>query len=672
MTNQPSLVIRGGTVVDGTGGEPFIADVAIKGRTISAIGKDLPVRGMCEVDATGKIVTPGWVDAHTHFDAQATWDPYCTPSTGNGVTTLAVGNCGVGFAPCQESLRDFLVDLMDSVEDIPGSALHEGIRWEWETFPEYLEALSRREFACDVGVFIGHGPIRTWVLGNRASCSDRPGGPENDPVLPHEIERMAKVVEEAVAAGALGFSTSRQLLHRDKSGVLTPGSLASSQEMLAIGNAIVAAGGGVFQLANDYSTYDDVPPEKRDPEKVMKHFNDEWRWINKLAVKNPDKLTITTGVGTGMSKDTADWHRHMFKRLDWIKKKGGNMIGQVMTRFGGVHYSLSSGVHPFLLSNTYNGLVQEIGNDIQKLTCRMSGTSLRRTIIAETRAEAKKGKHPAMGALMAVLGWPEMIFPWCVDYEPAEEQSLRSRAKHEGKSLLECTYDLLIQIDASHAGILWKPLYNYGTMDGEPIREMLLHERVVPGFADAGAHVRFVCDATSPTHLLTHWVRDRTRGARVPIEQVVRKHTAATAALLGLADRGELRPGMKADLNVIDLEKLKLLPPEWVTDLPLGAGRWVQRVEGYQLTVISGEVTYENGVPTGALPGCLVRNPRRIGLQGSLKGSVLPAQHAAVVSDIDLTEHALEISKSKTAGASAVGRTLRATPTDSKTGRSRL
>jgi len=648
--------------VDGTGAVPRVADVAVTGGEITAVGTDLRLRGRREVDCHGLVVAPGWVDAHTHFDGQVTWDPYLTPSSAGGVTTCIMGNCGIGFAPCQATMRNFLVDLMDAVEDIPGSALHEGIRWEWETFPEYLASLERQPLACDVGVLIAHAPVRTWVLGRRANLSDRPGGPEKDPVTPEEMARMAQVVEEAVAAGALGFSTSRQLLHRDKSGVLEPGALASTEEMLAIGAGLVRGGGGCFQLADDFSTYDDIAPQKRDQERTREHHQREWAWITELASKNPEALLLTTGVGTGMTKESAGHHRYMLRRLEKIAKLGGRISGQVMTRLGGIHYCLAAGNHPFLASQSYRRLWKEKRDDIPSLVQRMAEPATKAAILKEAREAAKNNSHPAAGILLDMMHNAGTTWPWSQDYEPKEEDSLSGRAQRDQRSKLEVCYDLLVQTDAPHGGVLWRPLFNYGSGDLEPVREMMCHEQVVPGFADAGAHVRFVCDATSATHLLTYWARDRARGQQLPLEMVVKKHTQDTAAIIGLSDRGVLQPGKKADLNLIDLEALQLQKPQWVNDLPLGAGRWVQAVEGYKLTLVSGEVTYEEGKPTGVLPGRLVKNPRSVGLQGSLRGTVPaavdePGQSPA--DDVDLTSHALELSKQQGAGASAVGRVFK-------------
>uniref|UniRef100_A0A7S0AFP0 Amidohydrolase 3 domain-containing protein n=1 Tax=Pyrodinium bahamense TaxID=73915 RepID=A0A7S0AFP0_9DINO len=649
----PTLVIRGGTVVDGTGAPPFVADVAVRGRTIAAVGKDLPAEGAREVNARGLLVTPGWVDPHTHYDAQMLWDPYFSPSTNNGVSTLVIGNCGVGIAPCQESMRDFLTDICDAVENIPAAAVKEKVKWEWETFPEYLATLEKLPFACDVGVLVGHSAVRTWVMGPRANLPDRPGSTAK--VSQEEIESMSKVVEEAVAAGALGFSASRVGLHRDTKGVLTPGSLATPEEMVALGAGIVRGGGGVFELASDWTLYDDV--QQKDWKKVAEHQKQDWKWIGQVATMSPDKLLFTTGMGTGMTPESAYEHRGFLGAMEKIAAQGGKMMGTPMMRLGFLTFNLSSGVHPFTLSRTYRRLKKQAGSSIDALAESMADPANRAAIIEETNKAGEK--HPGHGLFNIVLDAPRFLWPWSPDPEPKIEDSLGARAEREGKPLLELAYDVLSRPRAPHGGVLWKALYNYGSGDLEPLREMLCHQQVVPGFADGGAHMMVQCEATTPTTMLTHWVRDRTRGEKLPLEMVVRKQTAESAVMMGLHDRGELRPGMKADLNLIDFDALRVLPPEFRHDLPLGAGRWVQAVEGYRMTVVSGEVVYEDGRPTGALPGALVRNPRSVGLQGSLRGSVPAAGEAAMADSLDLSEHALKLASQQGVGMSGVQRALR-------------
>eukprot|EP00747_Dinoflagellata_sp_TGD_P207901 gnl/TRDRNA2_/TRDRNA2_81434_c0_seq1.p1 gnl/TRDRNA2_/TRDRNA2_81434_c0~~gnl/TRDRNA2_/TRDRNA2_81434_c0_seq1.p1 ORF type:complete len:667 (+),score=132.98 gnl/TRDRNA2_/TRDRNA2_81434_c0_seq1:77-2077(+) len=654
---QANLIIRGGTIVDGTGAKPFVADIAICGREITAVGKDLPMKGDREVDARGLLVAPGWVDPHTHYDAQMLWDPYFSPSTNNGVSTLVIGNCGVGIAPCHPSTREHIIDVCDAVENIPSASIKEAVKFDWETFPEYLQVLEKLPLACDVGVLVGHTSVRYWVMGARANMPDRPGGAEKNPVSRDEIDRMSKVVEEAVAAGAFGFSASRVGLHRDTKGVLMPGSLAHPEEMVALAEGIVRGGGGIFELATEWSLYDDVP--RRDPKMVAQYQKNEWKWVHKVATMN-ENLLFTTGMGSGMTKETARGHRGFLKLMEKINAAGGRMMATPMMRMGMLTFSLSSGWHPLVLSSTFRRLKKESGESMDALVKSMADMTNRAAILAEVMEKKQQTPpHRAIGLYNAVLDSPYMLWPWQADTEPRPEDSLGARAEREGKSVLDLAYDVLIRPDAAHGGILWKALYNYGNGDLEPLREMLENQYVVPGFADGGAHMGAQCEATTPTTMMTHWVRDRTRGEKMPIEMVVRKQTADSARMIGLYDRGELRPGMKADVNLIDFDKLRVMIPEYKNDLPLGAGRWVQDVAGYKMSIVSGTVTYENGKATGALPGSLVRNPRSIGLKGSLKGTVPAAQEVGEVEAVDLSEHALKLASAQGVGMSGVHRAMK-------------
>jgi N-acyl-D-aspartate/D-glutamate deacylase len=583
------------------------------------------------------------------------WDPYFSPSTANGVSTLVIGNCSVGVAPCQPSMREYIMDICDAVENIPANASRDQLKWDWESFPEYLDMLEKRSFACDFGVLIGHTAVRTWVMGSRATLPDRPGGAKKNPVTTEEIKRMATVVEEAVAAGALGFSSSRVDVHRDNKGVLVPGSLSSPEELLALANGIVKGGGGVFELASDWSLYDDVA--KRDPKELRRYWTNEWRWIEQLALMNPEKLSMTTGGGVSMDKKTV-WDWGMMKQVDKIVAKGGNLMSTPMMRCGGLTFSIRSGTHPFWLSKTFKQLRKQAASE-SALFQLLAEPSNKAAIVSETRAEAKANpRHPAIGAFRVVLQDTLRLWPWSADPEPRLEDSVQQLAKREGTSSLDVCYDVLSRPHEKHGGVLMRYLYNYGNGDLEPLTVMLQHQKVVPGFADGGAHMANQCEAATPTSMLTHWCRDRSRGPKLPLELVVRKQTADSARMMGLSDRGELRTGMKADINVIDLDKLRVCVPEFKNDLPLGAGRWVQAVEGYQMTIVSGVVTYENGEPTGLLPGGLVKNPKSVGLQGSLRGSVLPAEATVEVDDVDMTEHALNAASRQGVGASALSRVV--------------
>lgn len=460
---------------------------------------------------------------------------------------------------------------------------------------------------------------------------------------------MGKVVEEAVAAGALGVSISRVIIHRDTKGRLTPGSLASSNELLALAEGVVKGGGGVFEMASSWDCYDDVA--EKDPRKLEEYQRNEWKWMTKVATMNPEKLLFTTGMGTGMTKRSAYDHRGFIRMMEQIRSQGGSIMGTPMMRMGTLTLNLGNNWHPFIMSKTWRELKKQAGDSTDVLAAGMREN--RAKIIEETEAKVKSGSR-GIHHYYTVAATPHFVFPWSEDPEPSREESLYGRMKRDGTSYLDQTFDVLSQPDAAHGGNLMKILYSYGSHDLEPLCEMLKHDQVVPGFADGGAHMVGQCEGTTVTTMLTHYVRDRTRGPRLPIEMVVRKQTSDTAKMMGLHDRGELRPGMKADINVIDFDKLRVLPPQFLNDMPLGAGRIYQKVEGYRMTLVSGEVVLENDKVTGVCPGKLVRNPKSIGLQGSLKGSVPPSQSVDDINLVDFSERALEMSQG--GGASAHNR----------------
>jgi len=398
----------------------------------------------------------------------------------------------------------------------------------------------------------------------------------------------------------------------------------------------------------------------KDPEKVVQYKQSEWEWIRKVATLSPEKLLLTMGMGTGMDKAGAWFHRNFFfENMDNITAAGGQIMGTPMMRCGTLIFNLASAIHPFVISKTFESLQKKVRGDTGKLIESLLAAGVRSKILAETRAEAKKGSHPGLRAFAIVLDNPSMLWPWSADPEPNPQDAISKRAKREGTTSLDLCFDILTHPEAEHNGVLMKYLYNYGNGDLEPLLDMMNHQKVVPGFADGGAHMLVQCEATTPTVMLTHWVRDRTRGPKMPVEMVVKKQTADSAAMMGLYDRGELRPGMKADINVISLDELRILSPEFRTDLPLGAGRWVQEVEGYRLTMVNGVVIFENGKPTGALPGHVVHNPRSVGLQGSLRGSVPAATEKVTVENLDLSEHALKLASQGGVGMSGVQRALK-------------
>lgn len=568
------LVIRGGTVVDGTGAAAREADVAIDGDRIVAVGTDLGA-GRREIDATGLLVTPGWVDIHTHYDGQVTWDTHLTPSGWNGVTTVVMGNCGVGFAPVRPGQQDFLIQLMEGVEDIPGTALSEGIRWSWESFPEYLDALETMPRAIDVGTQVPHGAVRAYVMGER--------GAKNERATPEEIDEMAALVEEGLRAGALGFSSSRTILHRAKDGELVPGTTAEEEEVLGIGRALGAVGHGVFEVASD------LAPE-----------TEELGWMRKLAMETGRPVSFAC-LQNPIEPD--QWKR-LLAVCEEDAAEGGRLTPQVAQRPAGLLLGFESTAHPFLFSPAYAPLaalpfaerVEQLADPAVRAAI-LDGFGDLSQLPGPVRLVAE-GFHT-----MFPLGDPP-------DYEPGPEKSIAAIATQEGRDPREVAYDVMMQ--RGGRGLLYLPLLGYANGDLDAIRQMMLHPQAIFGLSDGGAHCGLICDASMPTFLLTHWVRDRSRGERIPVEQVVERQTRRTAEFYDLKDRGALIPGRKADVNVIDLDALHIHAPEMVYDLPAEGRRLIQKVDGYRFTICSGEVIYEDGKPTGALPGKLVRGPQSV------------------------------------------------------------
>ncbi|MCH2170623.1 amidohydrolase family protein [Myxococcota bacterium] len=566
------LVIRNGNVVDGKGTPARRADIAIQGDRIVEVGSDVGP-GTTEIDAKGLLVTPGWVDIHTHYDGQVTWDPHLTPSGWNGVTTLVMGNCGVGFAPVRPGQEDFLIQLMEGVEDIPGAALAEGIDWNWESFPEYLDAIERMPRAMDIGTQVPHGAVRAYVMGER--------GAKNEPASPDEITAMADLVREALQAGALGFTTSRTLVHRARDGELVPGTHADDAEVLGIGRVLGEVGHGVFEVASD------LAPEGKELAWMKQLGRETGRPVSFACLQNPI--------------DPDQWRR-LLDACEQDAAEGGHLTPQVAQRPAGLLLGWESTLHPFILCPSY----QEIHPlPSEQRRERLADPGLRERILTEA-ANAKDA--PAI--LGIITGAFHMMFPLGdpPEYEPGPEQSLAALAEREGVDPRTIAYDLMMQNEGS--GFLYLPLLGYANGSLEPIREMMLHPQSVFSLSDGGAHCGLICDASIPTYLLTHWVRDRTRGERIPLETIVEAQTRRTARFYGMHDRGVLAPGMKADLNVIDFDALHIHAPKMVQDLPAEGRRLVQQIDGYRYTVCSGHVTFRDSKPTGALPGKLIRGPQ--------------------------------------------------------------
>jgi len=571
------LVIRGGTVVDGTGAPAAVADVAVDEGLISGVGRVAgPARRT--IDAEGLMVTPGWVDVHTHYDGQVTWDDVLAPTAWHGVTTLVMGNCGVGFAPARPDSHDWLIGLMEGVEDIPGTALSEGIEWDWETFPEYLDALEPRRWTVDVGTQVPHGAVRAYVMGDR--------GARNEPATARDIAAMRAIVKDAVAAGALGVSTSRTIAHRAIDGEPVPGTFAAEDELFGIGGALGELGTGIFELAPAGVAGEVVD----DPKKEM-----DWMRRLSAAIGRPVTFALL------QVDSNPDLWAELLEESVAAVAEGADVRPQVAGRPTG----LLAGHHTsFVLFDQIPAY--------QELRARgLSPAELHRALCdPEVRKAIVTWEPPDLATSAVMQRAYEHIFllgspP---DYEPGPERSVAAIAGATGRSPLEVAYDAM-QTDEGY-GLLYLPILNYSSGDLEPTRQMLLHPRAALGLADGGAHVGTICDASMPTFMLSHWTRDRTRGERLPVELVVRKQTSETADLYGLGDRGVVAPGKLADLNVIDYEHLQVGSPRVVADLPAGGRRILQNATGYVATIKSGMTTFERGEDTGERPGHLLRGMR--------------------------------------------------------------
>jgi N-acyl-D-aspartate/D-glutamate deacylase len=566
------LLIRAGTIVDGSGAPAFTGDIAIDGGRIVAVGR---VAGTAHrtLDADGLLVTPGFVDVHTHYDGQATWDPLLTPSCWHGVTTAVMGNCGVGFAPMQPERREFLIQLMEGVEDIPGSVLAEGVEWGWESFPEYLDALEARPRIMDLGAQLPHAALRYYVMGER--------GAAREPAGADDLQRMAELTEQALAAGALGFSTSRTLLHKTARGEYVPNFGAAATELNAIAAGMRRAGRGVLQLLSDF---DDVDAE----------FDMLCDWVRASGGR---ALSFTLVQRIEMPQQ---WRR-LLERIEDAQRRGLPIRGQVAPRAIGLVLGLQATLHPFMTKPSYRAIARL---PLAERVARMRDPALRACILAEP-LNALPDRIPAF--IVDVLARLDRVFPLGdpPDYEPPPEASIAGRAARLGVDPLALMYDLLLERDGRE--LLFAPAANYVDADYEATLAMLRHPHTVVGLGDGGAHCGSICDGSYPTYLLTHWTRDRSRGERLPLEFAVHRYTRAPAELVGLNDRGLIAPGMKADLNLIDHANLSLAPPTIVHDLPAGGRRLMQTARGYVATIVSGQVVIEDDRPTGALPGRLLR-----------------------------------------------------------------
>jgi N-acyl-D-aspartate/D-glutamate deacylase len=568
------IVIRGGTIVDGTGKSAFTGDVAISEGKIAAVGgKQGPARR--DIDANGLLVTPGWVDAHTHYDGQAMWDPLLAPSCWHGVTTVIFGNCGVGFAPVKKHHRQALMDLMEGVEEIPNPVLAAGLTWEWESFPDFMDALERRERAIDICAQAAHLPMRVYVMGDRAI--------RREAATPDDIAEMRKLTIEALRAGAFGFTTSRTDSHKTPDGEMVPSRDADDHELLGIGSALGVTGTGAFGMNSDFDDEDY-----------------ELAWMTKLARETGRPIWFLL---TDRYEDPQRWRR-LIRAVHAARAQGLSLTAQIAGRPIGVMMGIGTALNPFTVRPSYK---QIEGLPIEEQRRRLRDPEMRRKILAEKPSDAEVAKLAQFRQLITsrfdlffTMGNPP-------DYEPGPEKSVAAIAAREGKTTDEVAYDYILE-DGHY---LYFPVVNYVHGDHETIREMLNDPACLLGLSDGGAHCTSIVDAGVPSYMLMHWGRDRARGPRLPLEMLVKRQTSETANFFGLTDRGRLAPGLRADVNLIDFKGLSMQKPEIVYDMPANGKRFIQRVEGYETTIVAGQPIFERGEHTGALPGKLVRAPRR-------------------------------------------------------------
>ena len=563
------LVIRGGEIHDGLGNPGVIGDVAIKGDRIVAVGI-VSGHGAEEIDATGTIVTPGFVDVHTHYDGQATWEQRMTPSSGHGVTSVVMGNCGVGFAPCKPDQHQMLVSLMEGVEDIPEVVMTAGLPWNWETFPEYLDALAARQLDIDIAAQLPHSALRVYVMGER--------GARREPPTDADLAEMRRLTSEAVRAGALGVTTSRNILHRTRAGELAPSLNSPEDELLALAAGLRDAGAGVYQLIAD----------------IFGEADDEFALMRRVAAAAGRPLSFSLlQMATG---DEDGWRKYL-RGLEDANAEGLTIRGQVYPRPVGLLFGLDLSFHPFALHPSFRPLADlPLADKVRA----MRDPALRAKLLAESPDDTNPFFMQIVAASTATyeMGNPPV-------YDPAAENRLDKIAECEGRTAAEVAYDLLLKDEGRN--ILFLPGANYRDGNLDAAREMCTHPDTIIGLGDGGAHYGLICDASFTTFYLTHHVRDAAPEKAVPLASAIRSLTDVPARAVGLNDRGRLAPGYKADVNVIDLDRLVLHAPTMARDLPAGGKRLRQLADGYAVTVKSGVVTYRDGAATGALPGRLVR-----------------------------------------------------------------
>ena len=569
------LVIRNALIVDGTGNTGFSGDLAVKDGRIAAVG-EVSGCGDREIDAQGKLLTPGWVDVHSHMDGQATWDPLCSPAANHGITTLVMGNCGIGFAPCEpnDEAHDRLIAVVEDVEDIPGAALHEGVDWTWESFPEYLDAVEKFPRAIDVAAQVPHCAVRTYVMGERGS--------KNEQATAQDVAAMAAIVKEGIEVGALGFTTSRTELHTTREDAAMPGTYADEAELLGIGKVIGELGGkGIYGVVSDFHDWEQ-----------------EMDWMKRLSVDNHCQINFVL-----FFREEKDWER-VVKQLDYCRQanaEGAQLIPHVGARPVNILLSWDGTINPFSFHANYAAL--SIMSHEERLA-ELRKPEVRAAILAED--------DPLMGDDFMdtiIAGWDKLYeLGTPPNYEPGPEDSIAAKAAATGVAPGEYCYDLMMKNAGKN--VIYFPCFGYGANDLSRQVELLEDDTTVLSLADTGAHCGVLCDASVPTQMLSFYVRDRQRGHRLQLEQAVKMQTRDTARCVGLDDRGTLEVGMKADLNIIDFDNLQLEAPQIIFDLPAGGRRMFQGATGYIATIVSGEVIMENGEYTGAVPGALIRGPQ--------------------------------------------------------------
>ena len=565
------LIIKNGDIVDGTGSKAFKGDLGILNGTIVKIG-EISDEAKNIIDASGSHVIPGFVDIHTHYDGQVTWSEELTPSSNHGVTTAVMGNCGVGFAPCRPEDKERLISLMEGVEDIPHPVLSEGLPWNWETFPEYLDSLSERQYDIDFAAQVPHGPLRVYVMGDR--------GANRETATPEDIEKMADLTSEAVKAGALGFSTSRTLNHQTAEGQPTPTLTAELDEMVGIAKGVQAAGSGVMQVVTDFKGNDN-----------------EFELLKGMAKQSGRPLSVSVA----QHHRVTDGWRNILRTIERANSEGVKLTAQVCGRPIGVLFGLELTNNPF---SAHPSFIEIKDLTLDEKLFKLRDEQFRKRLLAEA---PQVENNPFLR--QAHARYHDMyVMQENPDYEPPPSESIASQAMELGLNPLELCLDILTRGEGKD--MIYYAFLNYGESSLDPAKEMMEHPNTILGLGDGGAHCGSICDGSFTTHMLTHWTRDRKRGEKLELPWVIKAHCRDTAKAVGLNDRGILAPGYKADINIVNLKKMQLRKPEVHFDLPAGGRRLMQYADGYVATIVNGVPIYLDGESTGARPGRLVRGSK--------------------------------------------------------------